>query len=257
MTKLTNTTPNYLFDVDGTLVPVSGILDKAFFHWFSKWTETNTFYIVSCGTYDKLLMQVGKHILERAEAVFACAGNATYIQGKLVMHHEIAIPVEMLEYFDEAIAASNFEDKRYPHLDYRTGLVNFSICGRGTSSLQQEAYMKFDAVSKERELIADHINKTWPKFIAQIGGGIGIDITEKYRDKSQVADMVDCPLVFFADQINPMGNDFTLAKKLLLLGDNRVYNVKDWKETWESLKEENEGHTNVMTLWSLENGAEI
>ena len=68
----------YLFDVDGTLTPSKSAIDPAFAKRFLEWSERREVYIVSGGTFERILNQVKRSILDQVQGVFACMGNAYY-----------------------------------------------------------------------------------------------------------------------------------------------------------------------------------
>ena len=72
----------------------------------------------------------------------------------------------------------------------------------------------------------------FPELAAEVGGETGIDIYPASLDKSQVTEYFpNTDIHFFGDRCEPGGNDHSLAVKL-----SNVSHVKNWKETWQILK---------------------
>ena len=71
-----------------------------------------------------------------------------------------------------------------------------------------------------------------------LAGETGIDITPLGADKSQIIKDLDMTQKywFFGDKMEPGGNDYTLSLALAYRG-HRITQVKDWKHTWQLLKE--------------------
>ena len=65
----------YLFDVDGTLTVAKQKIDPKFQNQFLKWMDDKEVYIVSGGTFERILNQVGTDVLNKTSGVFACMGN--------------------------------------------------------------------------------------------------------------------------------------------------------------------------------------
>ena len=65
----------YLFDVDGTLTDAKQKMDSNFANQFLKWMRGKEVYIVSGGSFVRILNQLGMEILDLCSGVFACMGN--------------------------------------------------------------------------------------------------------------------------------------------------------------------------------------
>ena len=89
--------------------------------------------------------------------------------------------------------------------------------------------------------IAKYIRNNWTDLDAVIGGQISIDIYPKGQNKAQVLDDLIGPITFFGDKCEPGGNDYPIAFELekQFEENNRhciVHRVKDYKDTWNILK---------------------
>ena len=90
--------------------------------------------------------------------------------------------------------------------------------------------------------MASIINESFPNLEASVGGQISIDIHPRGANKSQAKDWIlkhhkDCVIYFYGDKTTPGGNDYDLAK--VLEKPHQTFNVKDWKDTFSLLKNEN------------------
>ena len=62
----------YLFDVDGTLTPPKKKIDAQFAKDFYKWQKGKDVYIVSSGSFIRILDQLGREIVDAPKLMFAC-----------------------------------------------------------------------------------------------------------------------------------------------------------------------------------------
>lgn len=222
---------NYVFDVDGTLTPSRSTMDKEFAKFFAEFCKLHNVYLATGSDYSKTVEQVGEEILHSVAACFNCAGNATYIKGQLVKQSTFKISEALRNYLNNILSANAYPIRTGIHIEDRVGLCNFSIVGRGATCEQREDYVKYDRINNDRILIADLLNAHFPEIEAAVAGETGIDIYERGKDKSQIADLVS-PFTFFGDTIYPGGNDYTIA-----LRAEKYYNVSSWHHTYELLQE--------------------
>ena len=68
----------YLFDVDGTLTPAKEKIDPHFEKEFLKWMQDKEVYIVSGGSFLRIIDQLGRRIVKKSHGVFSCMGNIFY-----------------------------------------------------------------------------------------------------------------------------------------------------------------------------------
>ena len=113
------------------------------------------------------------------------------------------------------------------NIEKRIGLVNFSTIGRDCPQDKREEYA---ANENERLELVKAIADNFPYLEASVGGQISIDIYMKGKNKAQILNDVTGYSVFFGDRCDD-GNDAPLAERA-----HKVYQVKDWKETWDILK---------------------
>ena len=125
------------------------------------------------------------------------------------------------------------------HIEERPGMVNFSIVGRNATMGERKLYVEYEKTYKEREIIAQQFEQQFPNLQAVVGGETGIDIFPKGKDKSQIVRDFDPndELHFFGDRMDRAGNDYPL-KKIMIDNDLGIcYNVMDYNETWNLLKQ--------------------
>lgn len=66
---------NISFDVDGTLTPAKSRVDNKFSKQFLNWMANKEVYIVSGGSFVRIIDQLGLDIVGKTSGVFACMGN--------------------------------------------------------------------------------------------------------------------------------------------------------------------------------------
>lgn len=212
-------------------------MDPAFRAWFEEFQTRNPTYLVTGSDYTKTVEQVGWKIAHNARKVFNCCGNEVREQGILKQQKDWKPDLELIAALEEMLEHSKFSLRTGNHIEFRTGLTNFSIVGRNADREQRQQYVDYDLASGERESIAIRLGARFPNIEFSIAGETGIDIHPIGRDKSQIKDMIeDRPLVFFGDKTMPGGNDYALACVADL-----VHKVDNWQHTWELLRMVNNG----------------
>lgn len=230
----------FVFDVDGTLTPSRAIIDWEFEKWFEHWGTHNAYYLVTGSDKVKTREQLGRQIYNQAIIAYQCSGNDVWQQDRNIRSNEITISQGLLVELDKILYKSKFYVKTGQHIDYRPGLVNFSVIGRGCTFEERHMYKQWDDHKKEREKIASSLSRKFPKYNFQIAGETGIDITIEGNDKSQILkDFKDTDVIyFFGDNCQAGGNDHEIA---LAVNDrengSRVFEVDGWEHTWSILKE--------------------
>lgn len=233
----------YLFDVDGTLTVSRTLMDPEFKEFFLKFIANNEVYLVTGSDYTKTLEQLGEDIMHGVKRSYQCSGNSLYEKGVEISHNEWTLGNEERDCLSHELFESKFPIRTgINHIEERPGMVNFSILGRGANKEQREAYIKWDKEHNERERIAGIFNSRYGHkgIKAQVAGETGLDIVQDGCDKGQVLnDFDDCNVIFFGDMMQPGGNDEPLATAIASRGndnDGSIW-VKDWKHTWDILKD--------------------
>jgi phosphomannomutase len=226
-------TNKFIFDVDGTLTPSRKSIDNNFKDFFVKFCIDNKVYIVTGSDYTKTQEQLGEYLLRLPIYVYNCAGNEVRSNELLVREKIWKAPKEIFHTLNYWLAESKFPIRQGHHIEQRTGMINFSIVGRGASISDREIYVKWDTAHEERENIAAAINEKFEFITATVGGDTGIDIHPTGWDKGQIIvdfDMKYDNLYFFGDKMEQGGNDEPLAKII-----KNSYQVVDWRDTWKQL----------------------
>lgn len=239
----TNNTTVYrfIFDVDGTLTPSRQPINKNFKKWFENFIKENYVYLVTGSDYPKTVEQLGKHICENVERVYNCSGSDVWEKGKNIYTADWKLPEDAQEWLSEKLSESRFVLRTGLHFEHRPGMCNFSIVGRNATLGERKLYVDWDTKIDERIKIAKEFNKLFPKLEAKVGGETGIDIAPLGNNKSQIIKDFNPKqdiLHFFGDRTDPKGNDYPLKKVLIDKDLGFCYNIKDYKDTWNILKNE-------------------
>jgi phosphomannomutase len=224
---------SYIFDVDGTLTPSRKQMDPTFQKWFIEWQKTHDTYLVTGSDYPKTVEQVGQEVVNNSKMIFNCCGNEVRI-GNLIIHASNWVPPqELLDALEEELEQSDFPIRTGNHIEHRTGLINFSVLGRGADPSQRNTYVKYDEETGERLNIALRLERQFDGIDFMIGGETGIDIYPTGKDKRQVLEYIKKagPVVFFGDKTLPGGNDYPLAVSVDI-----THRVENWEHTWDILR---------------------
>ena len=242
----------YLFDVDGTLTPAKSKIDQAFAKTFYNWQKDKEVYIVSGGSFSRLIDQLTRKIIDQTKGVFSCMGNAHYKKIKdidgyssWVLQYKnkftVAKPKLFFSELERCVMNSDYHTNVGRHYEERTGMVNFSIVGLDATPEQRKEYAVYDKQHKEREQIVKKLSSKYPKLDFVIGGAVSLDIFNKGNDKSQVIKhfedkLKDHRIVFVGDRIPFPGNDYALAEALRKHPNGEAIEVDCWQDTAGLLK---------------------
>ena len=221
----------FIFDVDGTLTPSRKQMDIGFSAEFLIFCCKFDTYLVTGSDREKTIEQVGLDIYNRCKRVFNCSGSDIYDGKNSVYRSDWKPSDKLISFLNDELDYSNFPIRTGNHIEYRPGVINFSILGRGEGNMNgRDEYVKWDRNTGERILIADRIKNQFPDLNVQIGGQTGLDISDS--DKSQIIKFFnfDDEVHFFGDMMEEGQNDYPLARAVKeRLG--KTYHVKDWEET--------------------------
>ena len=225
----------FIFDVDGTLTDARQPMDAEFEAFFKSWMQNKNVYLVSGSDLEKIEEQIPENILLKCKGIFSCMGNEYWRGGELVYQKEFELEDDALKWLSSKIDKSEFDYRKPPHFEFRSGSINFSVVGRGASKYLRDFYYVWDETNKEREKIAQEFNKRFKKKYsveALLGGQISLDIQKIGSDKGQVLKHLKYDnIIFFGDRCYEGGNDFALAKKC-----NTYWQVEGWKDTKKIIK---------------------
>ena len=230
----------YIFDVDGTITPSRGTMDREFRRWFSKFAERKEVYLVTGSDRDKTIEQVGEVVYNRAKKVYQCGGNDVWIGDSQISSNKFVLKDDLKTVLLEEVKRSKFYRKGFQNIEERSGLVNFSIPGRPCGLETRAMYRQWDEHKHERQDIVFRLREQFDEYDFKIAGETGIDITSIGFNKSQILKDFDKRDViwFFGDKTSPDGNDHEIA---VAVGDrsgsNRSFTIQSWRHTWNILKQ--------------------
>ena len=230
----------YIFDVDGTLTPSRGKMDREFANWFEHFATHNAVYLVTGSDREKTLEQIPEYIYNLCITVYQCSGNDVWQQDTNLRTSDFKLDDILFQDLINELEISKFHTRTGNHIDERPGLANFSVLGRNASLEDRFLYRQWDEHKNERQNICERLRKKWPNYNFQIAGETGIDITAKGSTKAQILTDFDPDdtLYFFGDKCKYGGNDFEIASDVIArLGGNKVFEVNDWEDTWSILKQ--------------------
>ena len=223
----------FIFDVDGTLTPSRGKMDKSFITFFFDFCRNNDVYLVTGSDKAKTIEQIGEEIYNKCKRVYQCNGNDIWQSDNNIQTNEWTLPNLARTFLISCEYESPFTQRTGNHIEERPGMVNFSVVGRNANLEERAAYVAYDTKENERNTIAKAFNTMFPDLSAKVGGETGIDISPRGADKSQILRdfKEDDTLWFFGDAIYEGGNDYPLAK---LIKNHRK--VNGWSQTKEYLQ---------------------
>ena len=233
----------FVFDVDGTLTDPREEISQEMYDFFSLWSNNKQCFISTGSDFEKTKEQIGQKTLDCFDLIFCCMGNETRISsGEIIRRVNFVLEPELEKDLFEFLNNSSFPYRTTNHIEPRTGMINFSVVGRGATMSQRKEYSKWDNIHKERESISNFINSKYPELEASIGGSISIDIIKKGYDKGQIIDYLTdlgaLKIVYVGDKCFPGGNDYGVVrelKKSILAFE--WYNVSGPKDTLKLIKE--------------------
>lgn len=201
----------HVFDVDGTLTEPRKPMDADFVPAFSEFCNFNSVVLVTGSTYSMIKEQIPSEILEKVK-LYTCSGVVGLCHN---VDHTIN-DENLIQYLEKILEKSQYPTKTGNHINYRTGMINFSIVGRNATDKDRKTYTVFDNIFEERKNIVEDLQQKFPQYEFLIGGEISIDISKRGINKSLVAkDLLtfdpEAYIIFYGNQILD-GNDYPLAK---------------------------------------------
>ena len=209
----------YVFDVDGTLTePRQRISDKLA-NEFLLWSENKQCYIATGSDFKKTKEQVPWDVLDCFDYSFCCMGNEIRTNlGEILYKSKFTIPDNLDYDLRNFLVESTCPMKTGNHIEFRTGMINFTTVGRNADFEQRGTYTVWDSKNKEREKIKNYINNNYSNLEATVGGSISIDIIERGKDKGQVVTFLKeagaTKIVFIGDRCYRGGNDYGIIREL-------------------------------------------
>ncbi len=238
---------NYVFDIDGTLTPSRGKMNRQFarlfYHWMSNMIDQgHKVYFITGSDKDKTIEQIGEKIWKKATRAYQSCGNAVYENGKLIRQIDFKLNEALKDLLEEFQQRSNWQlnGKVYDnHIEERIGLINFSTIGRSCTQEDRNKYAEWDKDVLERETFCRILNTAFPELESSVGGQISIDIHPKGKNKAQILDDLEGDITFFGDKCEIGGNDYPIVERLKSLSDRNdtIHKVRNWMDTRDILME--------------------
>lgn len=232
---------HYIFDVDNTLVEPCSPMDSHFMRWFENWILKKNVYICTNNTYENILPRMGRRVVEGCKAVFTSGGNSIWIQGREAKINEWRPSPDLMLFLENVLKESEFKIRSGPNIEYRTGMISFSIAGKAASIDERKKYINWDKQNKERHLIIENIQKKFPEYEVYKSGDTSIDITGKGLNKSQILKFFNKTdeLIFYGNDFSKYGNDKPIAEAVEKEKNSRynVIQVTSWNDTFKKLQQ--------------------
>ena len=231
----------YVFDVDGTLTPSRLPMNQELSQFFTNWLRNKKVFFVTGSNSDKTIEQVGLDIWKNITASLQSCGNQIFIDGKEVYKNEWEPNEKLINLLEHFLMSSDYKKRTSNHIEERVGLLNFSVVGRDCTQEERENYYEWDKTAQERLSMVKEIMEDFPELEASVGGQISIDIHPKGASKGQAKEWIlnhlgeDTSIYFYGDKTDFGGNDYDLAK-LLTEDRHKVFQVGNWEETYQLLK---------------------
>ena len=217
-----------------------GIIDPKFKEYLNSYCSANEVYLVTGSDKSKTIEQIGEDTYNLCKRVYQCSGSDVYEGDNSILKSVWELPALARTFLISCEYESQFTERTgIRHIEERSGMVNFSVLGRGAAAEQRAKYVEYDTVKNERINIASAFNTMFPKLQATVGGETGIDIAPRGSDKSQILRdfKEDDTIHFYGDAMFEGGNDKPLADALRQFQLGFSHQVRDWKHTWEKLRE--------------------
>jgi phosphomannomutase len=231
----------YVFDMDGTLTPSRQPMEKEFAKWFKKFIDRNDAYLVTGSDLDKIKSQIPNRICKNMKGIFAVMGNEYYERNKLIYKNDFVFDKKLLQMLEDFRKNTKYPYKLYPnYIEFRTGMINFCVVGRDCPPEESNRYKGWDDIAGERVAIQKSLTPLFPNLDFTIGGAISMDIVPKGKGKEQVADVLrnkfpDSLIIFVGDRTEKGGNDYSIAQRLLELGNSKIVPVDNPNDTMKKL----------------------
>ena len=176
----------YIFDVDGVLALPNTPIEPQFMRWFEHWMLKKEVYICTNNTYQNIVPRLGRRIIDNCQAVFTSGGNSIWKENKEHVVSTWRPSYELISFLESLLKMSDFKTRSGPNIEYRTGLINFSLAGKTASEDEIKRYQQWDKISKEKKTFAESIKKAFPNLGICFGSDTSIDISESCYDKANI-----------------------------------------------------------------------
>lgn len=230
----------FLFDVDGTLTPPRQPMTPEFINLFSSFVKKNKVYLVSGSDISKIREQMPENILNECRGIFGSSANEFWIGDERKYENMFVPSQEIVEELESLLATSKYKGRTSNHIEYRPGMINFSIVGRAANSAERKDYSRWDKKHHERKKMAVCLMAKYPVVDVKVGGEISIDIYPVGLDKSQAVEYIREAhprdgIVFFGDRTDEDGNDYSVVQ--VMKENDIVHAVENSFDTYNVLSD--------------------
>lgn len=215
----------YIFDVNSALCSSNEAINGSFQKIFENWMSKHKVCLVTNNTYDNILPRIGRRIIDDCVAVFTCGGNVVRMSGKDAIVDSWRPTSDIIAYLESILKSSSFKIRSGPNIEYRTGMISFSVVGKAASEEERNRYKNWDKANRERKAIAEFINKNFDGVTAVVSGDTSVDISKKGHDKSQIFQYFTKESVIYVTNRQGMYNIKNIWHNV------SVSEVEDWKKT--------------------------
>jgi HAD superfamily hydrolase (TIGR01484 family) len=213
------------FDMDGTLTPSRGVIDKLNAKLVGDLTRKYKVVIISGGAFKEISAQVlsqlpsftnwfNLHILP------TCGGSHLYYQNQWLIDYEEIIELSevgrLTAKLNDIIYSLKVSAKVLPYYDYRKSQLTLSLLPPFTN---RDVKMGFDPEGVIRRELIESIREHEPRYEFRIGGSVSIDITKTGIDKgssllrlSEQLGFVKEDILYFGERFEIDGNDYPVKK---------------------------------------------
>ena len=230
----------YIFDVDGTITDSRKRITDEFKEVFLDLCSREDVYIITGSDRIETFEQIGPLVYEAVKGVWQCNGNEYWEKNRTVNKKDFKLEYETQHYLTNVADKSPYPIKAGNHIEYRTGMINFSVVGRAATDHQRKDYFEWDCINNERSRIVEDINRKYKDLHASKGGEISIDIAPRGNNKSEAGNVLKEKyknIHFFGDRMDYGGNDYPLAMMINLGKLGKTYRVNSFRDTLEIIKE--------------------
>ncbi len=229
----------FLFDVDGTLTPARKPMAPSMEEVFGTLVAKHPVYLASGSDLNKIREQIPQELLYQCKGIFSCSANQFHIQDQLQYENQFIPDQKLVKQLEKLLCTSKYPTRTGNHIEYRPGMINFSIVGRNASLQEREDYYRWDEKNQERKRMAVRLLAMGEGIDIKIGGQISIDIYPEGYDKSQAVRYLkeqypEESIYFFGDRTDEHGNDYSAAQAMG--EEDSVFAVRNYYKTQEILK---------------------
>lgn len=232
-------TTAFVFDLDDTLTLPRQRIVFRIAQVIQIWSGHNDFYLLTGSDFPKVKDQLF-YLTKLFKGCYVCGGNEFWTNDELVESYAdiLDVPSAMSDWFIEKLQATRYPNQLMgQHIESRSGMINFSIVGRGEKKYAGNVeldtgsrieYSKWDKKYNERKMLVGNFNRNFSdNYYAEVAGETGIDIFKHGTGKDQVFRKLEKQydqIFFFAAGTEKGGNNYSFAVQCQ--SPHRVYTIE-------------------------------